>query len=64
MMQWFCDNCKREQLIFSPNAIWLKDNPSQQMKICNECHHKLTREKRIAKEAKYISLGHNSPSAH
>lgn len=46
-----CHNVKNELLDGMYRLIWLRTDPDKALKVCAECHHRLTREKAIEREA-------------
>lgn len=51
---WRCRECGEEQsaLIAVAHLVWLISAPQECLRVCAECHHRLTREKQICMEAK------------
>ncbi len=52
--EYRCDVChsvKNELLDGMHRLVWLKANPDKMLKVCADCHHRLTREKAIEREA-------------
>jgi hypothetical protein len=51
---WRCPACGKEQntLIAVAHLVWLITAPQECLRVCAECHHRLTREKQIRMEAK------------